>query len=92
MSNNTTGMGGSGTGGGNTIPWSDPNYWSGWNNTVGSLGGAVGSWIDAFSNNGQQPINYQSQPPVQNNTPIYIGMGILAVILLAIIVILLRKK
>ena len=77
---------------GNQIPWSDPNYWSGWNNTAGSLGGAIGQWVDAFD--GQQPIVYPSQnvQTQQSNTALYIGFGILALLLIIIIVFLFKKS
>ncbi len=78
---------------GNQIPWSDPNYWSGWNNTAGSLGGAIGTWIDAFD--GQQPIVYPNQQQVattSNNTALYVGFGVLALLLIIIIVFLFKKS
>jgi len=76
---------------GNQIPWSDPNYWSGWNNTAGSLGGAIGQWVDAFD--GQQPIVYPNQQVTStNNTALYVGFAVLALLLIIIIVFLFKKS
>ena len=76
----------SGGGGTTTVNLSDPNYWAGWNNTIGSLGGAVGQWVDAFGNTPQQNY-YQGGYPYQqqNNTMLYIGMGLLFLMILAVI-------
>ncbi len=77
---------------GNQVNWSDPNYWTGWNNTVGSLGGAVGTWIDAFDGQ-QQTVYAQPQTQIQqSNTALYIGFGILGLLLIIIIVFLFKKS
>lgn len=86
------GMGGSS--GGTQINWSDPNYWTGWNQTFGSLGGAIGQWVNAFDGNQQQQPMIVTQQPTEtrNNTALYIGFGILALLLIIIIVVLFKKS
>lgn len=71
--------------------WTDPNYWSGWNNTAGSLGSAVGNWANIFNGNNQQP-TYIQPPQSQSNTLMYVFMGLLLVVLVVILFIILRKK
>lgn len=76
---------------GGNIPWSDPNYWSGWNNTVGSLGAALGSWSNLFTGN-VQPTYYPAPHTQRNNTLLYVGMGLMFILLMAILFITLKKK
>lgn len=92
MPSNSGSMGGTNTGT-NTPNWSDPNYWSAWNNTLGSLGGAIGTWVDAFSDNGQQPIVYQQSPQAQQqNTILYVVLAVMILLVIIILFMLFRKK
>ncbi len=77
-------------GGWGNVNYSDPNYWNQWNQTIGGLGAAVGSWVNGVNGNTQQyvPVNTQTQ---QNNTTMWIVGGIIAVVAVLAIVYLMRK-
>lgn len=84
------GRGGTNDPAGNNVPVTqDPNFWNGIIG-IGTLGGTVGSWMDAFDPN-RRPTPVVNNNTA-NNTPLYIGMAIMAIFLLVILLILLFKK
>lgn len=72
--------------------WSqDPNNWLGLGTGLVGLGSGIWDMIDPSRIAQRQPVGYNA-PPQQNNWPIYIGMGFLALLIVIVLIIFLSKK